>query len=218
MLLQDTPEKFRELFLLAFTRELIINAGGGEVLELESEVKKVEKERREEVKKVVKEGLAPKPVPVARPLPRPVAGLPKRLVIPGPRFPARLAYIRPAPTALEIDLGKINPLMQDPVVQIIECHGPEKPVIVRVPTERKTNIVLSKDDIDAIIKEFSAKGKIPVPESGVFRVAAGRFILSAIMSDVVGTKFIIKKLRYSTTPTAPTALQRPRVFGVPPTR
>jgi len=61
---------------------------------------------------------------------------------------------------------------------------------------KRTNIILNKEEIDQIIKKFSETAKIPLYE-GIFRVVVGKLILSAIISDVIGSKFIIKKMMYS---------------------
>ncbi len=213
MELQETSETFKELFLLAFTRELIINYAGGEVLELESKIEKEKEDRREAIKEIVHEEMHPEKRFKALPRPFQISALPKRLIIPVPRFPARLAYIQPTPMPEQIDLGKLNPLMQDMAVQVIECHGPDKEIVVRAPTERKTSITLTKEEIDEIVKKFSEAAKIPVTE-GIFRVAFGRIVFTAIISDVVGTKFIVKKLTLTAPQQRFTALQQPRVFGM----
>jgi len=233
MLLKDASERFKELFLLAFTRELILHASGKEIIELESEVEKAEEQRKEIIKETVKSELTPKskevrevkealrpraPLSMYKPLPRPITAPPKRLTIPASKLPPRLAYIQPvARPGIQINLGKLNPLVQDPNVQIIECHGPDKPIIVRIPSEKKTNINLTKEEIDNIINTFSEQAKIPVSE-GVFRVAIGQLLLSSIISDVVGSKFIIKKLRYSplTERQTPSNLKPTPVFGISP--
>jgi hypothetical protein len=63
---------------------------------------------------------------------------------------------------------------------------------------KPTSIVLGKEEINSIIKTFSDIAKIPLHE-GVYRVVAGRLILSAIISDVIGSKFMIKKMLYAPT-------------------
>ncbi len=115
------------------------------------------------------------------------------LRIPEPKLPERLSYLKPIPTEKQIDLGKLNPLVNDPFVKSIECHGPDTNIIVRTPQPKTTNISLTKEEIDDIIKRFSEAAKIPV-EEGVFRVAFGKLMLLAIVSEVIGSKFIIKKL------------------------
>ncbi len=216
MELQETSEKFKELFLLAFTRELIINLAGGEILELESEIEQEKEHIKESVKEIVREGLHPRQEQKFKPLPKPFQSqaLPKRLVIPIQKFPERLAYIQPMPApGMQINLGKLNSLMQDPSVQVIECHGPDKEIIIRAQTERKTSIKLTKEEIDEIIRNISETAKIPVIE-GVFRVAVGRIILTAIISEVVGTKFILKKMMMGAPmPSYSTNLQPMRAFG-----
>ena len=207
--LQGTSEKFKELFLLAFTRELIINSAGGEIIELESEEIKEDKQKKE----VIKQAIAPKKQ--FKPLPKPfrMQSLPRRLIIPVERFPQRLAYIRPAPAMNEVDVGKLNKILADPVVQTIECHGPDTEVIIRDPSLKKTDIKLTKEEINTIVENFAKKAKIPSVQ-GVFRVAVGRLIFSAIISDVVGTKFIIKKMPPERA--GPSNLIATRSFGMPP--
>ena len=61
---------------------------------------------------------------------------------------------------------------------------------------KKTNIVLDKEDIDQIIKAFSEKARIPI-HGGILKMVVGRLVLSAIISEIIGSKFIIKKMAYS---------------------
>ena len=91
---------------------------------------------------------------------------------------------------------KLNPLIKDPAVRTIEVNPDEKVIVTGTMGTKPTSIILSKEDIDKIIKKFSETAKIPVYE-GIFRVVVGKLILSAIISDVVGSKFIIKKMMYS---------------------
>jgi hypothetical protein len=60
---------------------------------------------------------------------------------------------------------------------------------------KPTDIILSKEDIDRVINKFSEVSKIPATE-GIFRVIVGNLILSAIISGVIGSKFVIKKESY----------------------
>lgn len=118
------------------------------------------------------------------------------LFIPKPKLPQRFKYLRPVPTDLEIDLGKLNSLINDPLVKNIECNGPgQNVVIVGIMGRKKTNIFLSKEEISEIVKKFSETTKIPIHE-GIFRAVAGKLIFSAIISNLLGSKFIIKKMTY----------------------
>jgi hypothetical protein len=119
-----------------------------------------------------------------------------RLLIPESNFPVHLQYIKPVPVNKEIELGKINPLIRDPLVKIIECYGPGENITVQGDMgTKRTGIILNKGEIDDIIQRFSKETKIPVQE-GIFKVVAGRFIFLAIVSEIVGSKFIIRKMLY----------------------
>lgn len=124
----------------------------------------------------------------------PLKPFPSPLKIPEIRFPKRLQYLTPIPTNREIDLAKLNPLIQDPKVKIIECHGPDQNLIVKGEMgTKKARIILNKEEIKKVIQRFSSATKIPIQE-GVYKVVIGKLILSAIISDVIGSKFIIKKM------------------------
>ena len=78
------------------------------------------------------------------------------LIIPKSRLSPRFQYLKPIPTKLEIDLGKLNPLIKDPLVKNIECLGPNQKIIVSgMMGRRKTDVTLSRDEIEQIIKKFS---------------------------------------------------------------
>ncbi len=111
-------------------------------------------------------------------------------------LPEHIQYLRPNPTNKDIDLSKLNPLINDPMVNAIECYGPEENVVVKGRMGiKKTPLILTKEEISDTIDRFSKETKIPVQE-GVFKVVAGRLILLAIISEVVGSKFVIKKMTH----------------------
>ncbi|MCX6750814.1 MAG: hypothetical protein NTZ83_05125, partial [Candidatus Pacearchaeota archaeon] len=116
------------------------------------------------------------------------------LWIPDSNFPPHIQYLKPIPVNKDIDLGKLNPLVGDQMVRVIECYGPEENLVVKGGMGvKKTGIILNKEEIEDIIQRFSKETKIPVQE-GVFKVVAGRLIFLAIISEIVGSKFIIKKM------------------------
>ncbi|MCK5150073.1 hypothetical protein KAJ87_04070 [Candidatus Pacearchaeota archaeon] len=203
-------EEFKKKFLLKFTKELIKNSVPKEIFELQKVIKKEVQEQRKEIKeekKKIKEIIHKNKEPLSilkedislnkkqfKPLP---INKPMILTIPEPRLPPEFQYLKPIPTGREIDLGKLNPLVQDPAVRIIECNTPDESIIVTGNMGRKTTrIILTKEEINEVIKKFSKTSKIPVYE-GIFRVVVGRLILLAIISEVVGSKFIIKKMMFS---------------------
>ena len=88
-------------------------------------------------------------------------------------------------------------MIKDPAIKIIECNGPDEHIFVKGSMGAKpTDIVLNKEDINKIIKKFSEPAKIPL-HVGIYRIVLGTLILLAITSEVISSKFIIKKMRYN---------------------
>ena len=221
-MLKQTSKSFKARFILQFTEELIRSTEIYRELRIKKEVQGVikegEKREREEfrpsrnirdivkekikgdIRKVTqleKEGLPLELATLSKPPAiRRIRKRPKVLRIPELMLPPTVQHIRPTPTRREIDIGKLNPLIKDPLVKTIECNGPDQRIVVSGTMGRKnTNVILSKEEINGIIEKFSKETKIPV-EEGIFKAAVGRLILSAIISDIVGSKFIIKKMGY----------------------
>jgi hypothetical protein len=132
-----------------------------------------------------------RPVTKLEVMPKPV---PKLITIPLPRMPEKFAYLRPtADSNVTIDLDKLNPLIQDNAVNFIECAGPGERVRVKTNEFRTTEIILSKEEIMEIVNKFSKESRIPYSE-GLYNVVFGRLILSADISESIGTKFTITKM------------------------
>ncbi len=215
-MLKQTSREFRKLFLLQFTKELINAYAPEDILKLEKILKKenkegstIKKESRELIKDILKEKekklelLQREELPEkkqALDIKKNFASLKKTrpvLRIPETRLPQTFQYLKPTPTKKEIELGKLNILIQDPLIKVIECNGPDENIIVHGSIGTKpTRITLSKQEIDEIIDAFSKTAKIPKDE-GIFKAVAGNLILSAIISDIIGSKFIIKKMMYA---------------------
>lgn len=210
-------EDFRKKFLIIFTRELIKNYSRKEITKLESIVEK----RKGEKIPVQQQQVAPQQIifrketpaftPVKKEIPRKIETTqftqPMRrpmiqqvkpiLIIPEPALPKHLEYLKPLPSSpsekIEIDLGKLTPLLKDPAVKIIEGSPDERVKVMGSMGTRVTDIFLSKEEIDGIINKFSEVSKIPAIE-GIYRVVVGNLILSAIISEVIGSRFVIKKM------------------------
>jgi hypothetical protein len=91
------------------------------------------------------------------------------------------------------DYGKINDFLRDPTVSSVECPGPGKPIsIVRTGQRQMTRIFLSPEEIEGILKNASEASHIPLLE-GVFRAAAENFTINAVISEMIGSRFVIKK-------------------------
>jgi hypothetical protein len=92
-----------------------------------------------------------------------------------------------------INLGKIAPMLTDPSVFSVESPGPGKNVLVnRGGTIQTSALSLSQEDIQDIMQNFSDKTRIPLIP-GVFKAAYQDLVVTAVVSDFVGTRFIIQK-------------------------
>lgn len=96
-------------------------------------------------------------------------------------------------TSKGVYLGKITSILQDPSVFAVECPGPGKNLLVnRGGAVQTAPTVLTKDEIDTIIGGISEQTKIPLT-SGLFRAAIQNLIVSAVLSEYIGTRFIMQK-------------------------
>lgn len=108
-------------------------------------------------------------------------------------YPAQITQV-PAKTSLGASgYKKIEILLNDMTIQSIECSGPGKNIIVRKYNQTNiTRIALTQQDIMDIIDEFSKQARIPVV-GGILKAAVGNIIISAVISEFVGSRFIITK-------------------------
>ncbi len=215
MILRRTSQDFRKFFLLQFTQELIKNSIPKDYL-LEKSLKEPEEQINikpvhtinenviqrvfNESKKKYANEFTPEPKQEQRPFFKPLPQSPRPKIfsgsvkIPQTPLPPHLRNLQPIPGSNVLDLEKLNPPIKDPLVSVIECNGAEEPIIVRGRIGTKTTkIILSEEEIDKVIQKFARASKIPVSE-GIYKVAVGKLIFSAIISEVTGTKFIITKM------------------------
>lgn len=203
-MLKQTPKEFRILFLKKFTNELIKNSSTAETIAIRKRLKEKIKENIEkkederkiqqmiEKKEVFEEF---KEISLKEKIRHKVKQIPKRFKFIQKRIPDTIRNIFPTPTNTPLDLEKLNPLVTDPTVISIECSGPDTHLSVkRIKGEtRITNIKLTKQEIDKIIKTFSRATKVPTDE-GIFKAVVGKLIISAIVSDIIGSNFLITKI------------------------
>ncbi|MFH1359286.1 MAG: hypothetical protein ABIH37_05340 [archaeon] len=94
---------------------------------------------------------------------------------------------------IDTALKKIEPLIQDKSIQLIECPGPGKNVLVKARNKiNTTKVALSENEIKNVINYFSDKSMIPII-GGILKAAVDDLIISAIISEFVGSRFIINK-------------------------
>ncbi|MEX0920650.1 MAG: hypothetical protein WDZ62_00070 [Candidatus Pacearchaeota archaeon] len=208
-------EKYREILIKKEVQEVLSHHEFLKKLETERKNKKTEKigkivqekikEERKRISNLRDGGFVPKPKPLIKRKLKEKSPFknsffkkshdsyfhPKVINLP---LPETVRDIRPIPGKETLNLEKLNPLVQDPLVKSIECNGPGQKIVVKGAMGIKnTSITLTEEDIDDVINKFSKASKIPV-STGVFKVVYGRLVLSAIISEVVDSKFIIKKM------------------------
>ncbi len=94
----------------------------------------------------------------------------------------------------ERGLKLLGSFLVDPSVYSVECTGPGKPILVNKGGIIQTSqIILTQEAINNVIQEVSDKTRIPIV-SGAFKAAFENFIITAIISEFVGTRFIIQKI------------------------
>lgn len=132
------------------------------------------------------EGFAPS----ARVLERPQAPMPRVQAMPARAY---AQYQAPAAQAQIPTLEKLRQMILDPTVQSIECPGPDKFITVaRYGMIQTTNIKLSKEEINDMLKEISLRVRIPLI-TGVYKVRYQNLLITAVISEFVGTRFVMQK-------------------------
>jgi hypothetical protein len=150
----------------------------------------------------------PKPVvPKVLPSKPIVPKVPAQKVMPSRAPPVRRAVpqkiamphppIAPPPikgdAGLSQDYGKVTPLLNDPSVSTIECQGSGRPVmVIRAGQRQITRINLSAKEVKEFLEKISDAVHIPILE-GVFRAAVDNFAINAVVSEIIGSRFVIKK-------------------------
>lgn len=95
------------------------------------------------------------------------------------------------------NLGKLENLLSDPLIQSIECPGPGKNILVRKFNKiNLTKLVINQEEINEIINKFSQQAKIPLL-GGILKAAVGDLIISAVTSEFVGSRFIISRISHN---------------------
>jgi hypothetical protein len=198
----------RLLFLKQFTKELILQSKppepeklpkAGKLIKVpvpKEPEKKEEEKKEEEYKPSIKaEEAKPTPplTPTMAPLPTPAPKQVGRVRLVSPIKPTMIAPpTRPLPP--EFNLGKIDALIRDPRVTLIESPGSGKIVLVRMDgTTTTTQISLSQEEIHSIIQKFAEQARIPIVP-GIFKAVVGNLLITAGISELVGTRFIISKI------------------------
>ena len=88
---------------------------------------------------------------------------------------------------------KIDALLNDASVKVIECPGPGRQFsIFRRGVRQMTKITMTQDEIRQFLERIAQEARIPLIE-GIFRIAVDNFIVDAVVSEEIGSRFILKK-------------------------
>jgi len=135
-----------------------------------------------------------KPAPSEADLPPLPPQKPKTLIQIGGLKPDKPALPEELTASSQMNLGKVTQLLLDPSVISVECPGPAKNVLVnKAGRIQATPIQLTQDEIDNVIREVSDKTRVPLVPSGLFKAAFQDLIMTAIVSELAGTRFVIQK-------------------------
>jgi len=94
----------------------------------------------------------------------------------------------------ESGIKKIEPLFKDISILAIECPGPEKNLLLKKNNQTIiARITLNQNEINNIIEDFSRQARIPII-GGILKAAIGNTVISAVISEFVGSRFIINKI------------------------
>ena len=193
---EKREEGFREIFLKNFVKSLILHSAPAEIQEefpYEEKIITTEtphiatKFKSKEMPQILQQI---KPALQIRPLMRLQSQMPQ--------------IIKPKEQQIAIlfaPFRKISPLLQDPGIISIECPGPEKNIVInKYGIIQTLPLTLTQEEINKIINDISERTRIPLIQ-GVFKAALESLIVTAVISEFVGTRFIIEKRR--PTPQAP---------------
>jgi hypothetical protein len=183
----------KSVILKVFTKELILNSVPG--LKQMLRLKFAPKKMVEETGGI--SGFEPSIIH------GPSAGLPPEfLPLRGAQIPTRPMAMEKIPSAqipsevAGINFGKLAPVILNPSVNVIECSGPDKNVIIRTFNLRKPYpIALSREEMQKIVEQFAKKAKVPMI-NGLMRAWIDKFMLSATVMNNKVENFIIQKVIY----------------------
>ena len=205
MSLQQLPPKKRVLFLIELVAEMVTHSAEDERL------KKLIKVER------IKRKLVPEPPVDLSPIGKSVV-FDQEFQKSKPIKPARQIFYKKKPPAKIHDAFKknspktikhslmghqtrpneeiitdLNKIINDKNVQMIECPGPGRNILVKVRNNvNLTKLILNETEIKNVIVYFSDYARIPIV-GGILKTSIESMMISAVISDYAGSRFIINK-------------------------
>jgi len=92
------------------------------------------------------------------------------------------------------DIGRLTKFLIDKMIDIIECSGPNQLIRIKRGTSVfMTDARLKEEEIKEIISIFSKESATPI--TPIFKAAAKGFSITAIISAVSGSRFVISRIK-----------------------
>ncbi len=148
-------------------------------------IESLENEAEQIQKLQVKEPQVPMPILISA---KPVLEipLPKKFI---PQVPSFSQFNK----ANFFDLARINDLVSDSQVTLIQCDGPKLPIkIMKNGQFIPTKVFLAEEEIKSIIHRFSFRAQQPISQP-VFRCQVNNLAITAVTSDFSTPRFVIVK-------------------------
>lgn len=201
---QDT----RTLFLEEFVKRLIINSiqNWPKIKKADSLFEKLE--RTATVPPIIKIERKIEEKPLEKIEVKKLEEKPIVLMQRAPIVAQKPAIIQKAPEKTNLPImDRLGPFLADPAVQSINCPGPDKNItIMRNGMIQTIAMSFTAEDISAFLKDLSEKTRIPLLP-GLFKVVFQNLIITAVVSEFVGTKFMIEKRITPNLPPLPIKVQ-----------
>ena len=113
-----------------------------------------------------------------------------------PQLQSGINMVQPEaqPRPEDLEVGKLASFLKDPSIQSIECPGPGRNLLVKRYTKiNTTKVTLNQVEITNLINTFAQQARIPIV-GGILKAAVGDLVISAVISEFVGSRFIINKI------------------------
>ena len=176
------------VFLRLFVKELMLHTAA--YSERVARLRKAQMLHEQRLPPVNHQTVAPVTMPVSArpqiPILRPVRYAPAPHQAPRAPQPS----VQPLPL---FSLPSFAALVRDAQIAMIECQGPDKPLIITQQGRPEVSkVILSTEDIATIIQEVSQYTHIPIVQ-GLFKALIGPFSISGVNSEVAGSRFILQR-------------------------
>jgi hypothetical protein len=111
-----------------------------------------------------------------------------------PKIPPLKPAAPPTPQTQKMTITeRLTRIFSDPGIQMLNCPGPDKNILItRLGVVQTSQISFNENEIKEFMNELSEKTRIPLIP-GLIRVIFQNLMITAVISEFVGTKFIAER-------------------------